>query len=188
MRVLWAAEELGVEYEHVSYEFDDPRLKSPEFLKLNPNGSIPTIVDDGLPLFESLAINLYLAKKYGRGHTLCGESLAEEASIWQWTIWAQGHLEPWVQQDALLADLIHAIGRLGESMVYRSIDTLDRVLADRRWIVGSRFTVGDLNVAAVLSPSRSGSLDLTGYPNVTQWLSRCYARPAAVRVRSRLQG
>ena len=62
MRVLWAAAELGLDYVHVPVPFDDPQLKSAGFLRLNPAGAVPTIVDDGFALSESLAINLYLAK------------------------------------------------------------------------------------------------------------------------------
>jgi len=187
MRVLWMAEELGLEFEHVPWEFDDPRLKTPEFLRLNPCGSIPAIVDDGFALSESLAINLHLAKRYARAdQPLYGTTPAEEAKIWQWTLWAQGHLEPWVQKDRLLADLIRAIGEKGDAMIQRSLGTLERVLEDTEWLVGSRFTVGDLNVAAVLSPSRARNIDLTRYPHVADWLQRCYARPAAVSVRARL--
>jgi glutathione S-transferase len=62
---LWAAEELGLAYEHVPPAADDPVLKQPEFLWINPDGTISAIVDDGFALAESLAINPYLAKKYG---------------------------------------------------------------------------------------------------------------------------
>ena len=188
MRVLWMAEELALDYQHVPYEYDDAQLKSAEFLEWNPAGAIPTIVDGGQAIAESLAINMYLAKKHGRDRGLYATSLGEEVSIWQWTLWAQGHLEPWVQKDLLLADLIRAIGDLGNAMIYRSISALDLALQKMPWLVGSRFTVADLNVAAVLSPSRSAGLELAGYPNVADWLSRCYARPAAVRVRARHQG
>ncbi len=65
MRVLWMAMELGLEYTHVPLAFDDPRLKEPDFLRINPAGAVPALMDDGFVLAESLAINLYLAKKYG---------------------------------------------------------------------------------------------------------------------------
>lgn len=65
LRVLWMAAELGLEYEHVPLAFDDPALKQPAFLRINPAGAIPAIVDDGFALSESLAINLYLAKRSG---------------------------------------------------------------------------------------------------------------------------
>ncbi len=190
MRVLWAAEELGIKYTHIPYEFNDPRLKSAEFMLLNPSGLIPTIVDDGYAVSESLAINLYLAKKYGHRSdpALYAVTATEEASIWQWTLWAQGHLEPWVQKDLLLADLVRAIGRTGEGMIKRSLATLDRVLERNQWLIASRFTIADLNVAAVLSPSRAATLDLADFPNVSAWLVRCYSRPAAVAVRAGLAG
>lgn len=190
MRVLWLATELDLKCEHIPYEFDAPALKERTFLKLNPAGAIPTIVDGTFALSESLAINLYLAKKFQRAgpENLYGSTTQEEASIWRWSLWAQGHLEPWVQKDLLLADLVAAIGDLGNAMIYRSRAVLDRVLAEDAWLVGSRFTVGDLNVAGVLSPSRSRLLDLRRFPHVADWLNRCYSRPAAIAVRRRFQG
>src|SRR5580704_14473968 len=86
LRVLWAAAELGLDYTHVPLESDDPKLKSADFLKLNPAGSIPTIVDDGFALSESLAINLYLAKTYGSDGPapLYPKTGRGEAEAWRW--------------------------------------------------------------------------------------------------------
>ncbi len=67
MRTLWLVEELDLEYEHRPLAWDEPALKSEAFLRINPAGSIPTIVDDGFALAESMAIALYLGKKYGAG-------------------------------------------------------------------------------------------------------------------------
>jgi glutathione S-transferase len=182
------AEELGLTYEHVPYEFNEPQLKSNEFLALNPAGAIPTIVDDGFCLSESLAINLYLSKKYSPSSDgLYARSSEEEAAIWQWTLWAQGHLEPWVQQDLLLKDLIQAIGDRAQAMINRSLQVLARVLLSSNWLVGNRFTVADANVASVLSPSRAKNIDFSKHPEVEQWLSRCYSRPAAAQARARYQ-
>jgi len=64
-RSLWCAKELGVPFEHVDLGWD--KLKSPDFLAVNPNGKFPGFADGELKLFESLAINLYIAKKYGTG-------------------------------------------------------------------------------------------------------------------------
>ena len=106
----------------------------------------------------------------------------------RWSLWAQGHIEPWVQKDLLLADLITAIGDRANSMVYQSLGVLERALNGQPWLLGEYFTVGDLNVAAVLSPSRSRALNLSANPRVSEWLERCYARPGAVEVRKLLQG
>lgn len=104
-RALWAVNELGVPFEHVPIEMKD--IKNPEFLAINPNGKVPAMVDGGLTLFESMAINLYLAKKYGSGGAapLYPNTAPGEAEVWRWTLWAQGHLEPWVQRDAFMADI-----------------------------------------------------------------------------------
>jgi glutathione S-transferase len=184
MRVLWMVMELGLDFEHDPIAFDDPRLKSPEFLALNPAGAIPTIDDDGFALPESLAINLYLAKKHGLGG-LYPATPVGEAQAWRWSLWAQGQLEPWVQGDTSLADLHTAAADHIGPVIAAALATLQRALVGRSWLVGETFTVADLNVAAVLSPSRSRRLDLTPCPNVVAWLARCYGRPAALATRAR---
>ena len=185
--MLWAAAELGVDYEHVPLEADDPALKQADYLRINPSGTVPAIVDDGFALTESLAINLYLAKKYGSGGDapLYPADPREEAEIWRWTLWAQVHLEPWVQQDARLADLRQAMGTHARTAANAALAVLNVRLAERAWLAADHFTIGDLNVAAVLSPSRTRLLDLGALPRVEAWLLRCYGRPAAVATRRR---
>ena len=82
-RALWMATELGLDYEYLAVEIGDAGARAPEFLKLNPNGRLPVIVDDGFVLFESLAITLYLAKKHSNGKLYPG-TLEGEARTWQW--------------------------------------------------------------------------------------------------------
>ena len=187
LRVLWMAAELGIAYEHIPLAFDDPALKQSAFLRINPAGAIPAIVDDGFALSESLAINLYLAKKFGaRGPEPLYPATPEgEADVWRWTLWAQGQLEPWLQRDALLAALRAAIGGHASAAIDAALRALDALLASRPWLLGAHFTVADLNVAAVLSPSRSVHLELAPFPHASAWLERCYARPAAVATRTR---
>ncbi len=189
LRVLWMAAELGLEFEHIPLAFGDPALKQPAFLRINPAGAIPAIVDDGFALSESLAINLYLAKKFGaHGPEPLYPSTPEgEADAWRRTLWAQGQLEPWVQRDALLAPVRAAIGDHANAAIAAALRVLDSALAARPWLLGEHFTVADLNVAAVLSPSRSAQLDLAPFPHASEWLRRCYARPAAVATRKRFE-
>ena len=91
-RALWMAKELGLDYEHLAVEIGDAGARAPEFLKLNPNGRLPVIVDDGFVLFESLAITLYLAKKYSNGKLYPG-TLEGEARAWQWSLWAVSEVD-----------------------------------------------------------------------------------------------
>lgn len=184
IRVLWMAAELALEYEHVPLEWNDAGLKSPAYLELNPAGAIPTIVDEGFPLAESTAINLYLAKKYSCGDDgLYPKTAQAEANIWRWSLWAQAHLEPWLQRDVSAADLrARAEGCLSQ-LALASLKVLEGALSNRSWLVGDRFTVADLNVASVLSPSRTSGLDLEELGNVRRWLMACYQRPAALTAR-----
>jgi len=184
MRALWTAAELGRSYEHVPLAVDDPWLKSPAFLAISPNGTIPAIVDDGFALAESLAINLYLTKRYALG-SLYPATFEGEADAWRWSLWAQGQLEPWVMRDARLAALRAASASAAQAEIDRALALLDRTLTGREWLLGDSFGVGDLNVAGVLSPSRASRLDLAPYPALGAWLERCYARPAAVETRQR---
>src|ERR1700704_2936430 len=86
-RVLWIAHEIGLDYEHLPIEIGDAGAAAPQFRKLNPNGRLPFLDDDGFVLFESLAITLYLARKHSNGR-LYPATLEDEARTWQWTSWA----------------------------------------------------------------------------------------------------
>ena len=151
MRSLWMLEELGVPYENVKVDFVKG-TKTPEFRKINPNGHIPVLQDGDLVLCESLAINLYLARKYDKG--LWPKSVEDEGRTYQWSVWAMTELE----------------------------EPLDAALAGRAHLAGDAFTVADLNVASVLSWAPLGGLDLTTAKHAQSWITRCTSRPAFLRV------
>src|SRR5690349_11836291 len=95
-RALWIAEELGLAYEHVPVEIGETGARTPEFLAINPNGRLPLIADDDFVLSESLAITLYLAKKYAQGcshGTLYPAALEAKARAWQWSFWALAEVD-----------------------------------------------------------------------------------------------
>src|SRR5947207_8538408 len=91
-RTLWMAKELGLDYEHVKVDFAIGQTRDPRMLALNPNGHIPVIEDGGFVLWESMAINLYLAKKHSTG-TLYPSRLEDEARAWQWSFWGMTEVE-----------------------------------------------------------------------------------------------
>jgi glutathione S-transferase len=185
IRVLWMLEELDLRFEHRPVAWNDPLLKSADFLQLNPAGAIPVLVDDDFALPESLAINLYLAKQYGQTLGLYPSDVRAEAQVWRWTLWAQADLEPWLQRDAPLANSpeFHSAAL---NRVHSALDVLDQALQGYRFLGGDSFTVADLNVASALSPSRTQNLDLTSWLWVHAWLKSCRDRPAALRVRRQL--
>lgn len=131
-----------------------PALKQAEFLALNPNGQVPVLVDDDLVLFESLAITLHLARKYGE-RILWPVGESAQAQVLQWTLWAATEAEPparqWMQHTQFFPEARRsAIGASWLESAREKVRLLDGLLATRRYLVGEQFTVADLNVAAVL--------------------------------------
>ena len=183
-RALWMLEELQVPYELVPVNFIG-EARRPEYLKINPNGHIPALQDGDLTLFESLAINLYLARKYDKG--LWPKTMDDEGRAFQWSVWAMTELEdpiitalrnrvllPEEQRDAQKAD--DAAQRF-----VTPLKVLDGALAGKTYLLGDTFTVADLNVAAVIMLAPLAKFDLSGATNVQAWLSRCTSRPALAR-------
>lgn len=193
-RIYWMARELGIEFESVpviqTRRLSDPNAadaplntRSPEFLKINPNGHIPAVDDGGLVLWESIATNLYLARKH-RG-PLAAQSLEEEGQIENWSFWAVNEIE----QEAVKIVLTHDNGlqdtpggrdviAVSTRLLKRPFEVLDAHLATQDYLVGNRFTVADLNVAEICRYAMSETA-LTGpNPNVVAWYERCHARPA----------
>jgi glutathione S-transferase len=181
-RALWIAEELGLAYEHVPVEIGEAGARTPEFLALNPNGRLPLIVDGDFVLSESLAITLYLAKKYSHG-ALYPAALEAEARVWQWSFWALAEVDRGVniwslhavrlppdERDAALRD--EAL-----KLLAAPFKVLDAAVAGGAYLLGPDFTVADLNVAAVIS--RAVDMDLAPWPHLQNWLTRCLDRPAA---------
>src|SRR5215470_12152901 len=91
MRSLWMLEELGVAYENIKTMFGTDSRQPDYMTTLNPNGHIPTLQDGDVKLWESLAINLYLARKYDKG--LWPKTIAAEGHTYKWSIWAMTEAE-----------------------------------------------------------------------------------------------
>jgi glutathione S-transferase len=187
MRSLWALEEVGVPYENVKTHFlTDTR--TPDFLSINPNGHIPALVDGDVTLFESLAINLYLARKYGKD--LWPKTVADEGRAYQWSVWAMTELEEPIITALMHRSFLPAAQRepaKAEDAARRftkPLAVLDGALTGRRWLAGDDFTIADLNVASVLAIAPMAALDVAPAPQAAAWLARCTARPALARAQA----
>jgi glutathione S-transferase len=181
-RAIWMATELGLDYEHVPIEIGQAGARKPEYLAINPNGRLPAIDDDGFLLWESQAITLYLAKKHSPGR-LYPATLAGEAKVWQWSLWAANEVERAVNIWSLHAVRLPPEDRdpqkLADALAVLAAPfrVLDGALAKQSYLLGNDFTVADLNVAAVIS--RAIGMDLAATPRLADWLRRCHDRPAA---------
>ena len=183
-RSIWAIEEVGVEYELVPTSFLGDS-KKPEYLAINPNGRIPTLVDGDVTLFESMAINLYLARKYDGG--LQPKTPEDEARAVQWSFWGMTEIEPplmeMVRHKVMLpeaqrdADAVKA----AEAAIQKPLRVLDDTLAERTHLVSDTFTIADLNVASVLSMAQFVGFDFSNFANVQRWYAAATSRPAFAR-------
>ena len=182
-RVVRMLKELGIHYEHVPTAFQDGSTRTPAFLQINPNGRVPVLDDDGFRLFESLAINLYLAKKHGG--PLAPRDLQEDALATQWSFWVTTEIEKPLLLASANRKLFAADQRNEEealtalAKLARPFKVLDELLATRPHLLGERFTVADLNVATVLDLAPQCGIALDAWPQLDAWLKRCLARPAA---------
>jgi len=175
-RAMWCAKELGVPFDHIDVPWD--KLKEPSFLAINPNGKVPGFVDGNLKLFESLAINLYIAKRYGTGK-LYPTNIEDEGRTFQWTLFAATELEP-----VLLPSVLVKFGfskdtegaKAAAARAKAPLLVLDEYLKTHQWLVGDRFSVADLNASAVANFANLADVDISYAPNVKAWLARCLAR------------
>ena len=186
IRSVWMAEELkqelGVDYENIKTHFFE-ESKTPEYLAINPNGRVPAMDDNGFILFESMAINLYLARKYSDS-ALSPRDTTEEALATQWSFWVMTELEHLFismvvrhPKFALEPPNPEADAKTLEAIA-RPLKVLNQHLADRDWLVADRFMVADLNVSAVMTLSTFLELDFSPYPHVQDWFGRATSRPA----------
>lgn len=191
-RNLWLANEIGLEFRHVpviqAYRLPDPaapdaplNTQSPSFLAANPNGLVPAVEDDGLVLTESLAINLYLARKYG-GSVGPGDH-AEDGLMTMWALWAATGVEPHSIQILYnmaakpAAERDAAAAQVAIEALRPKFAVLNEAVAKTGYLVGGRFTVADVNVAEIVRYATPAAELFDAAPSVRSWIQALHARP-----------
>ncbi|KAJ7366764.1 glutathione S-transferase [Mycena albidolilacea] len=181
----------GLEYEFKKLDFSKNEQKEEWFLKINPNGRIPAIVDRArgdVPVFETGPILLYLQRLYdaeGRfGFGQKGAAEGEEASeVLQWMFWANAGLGPMMGQaghfkNAAPEKIEYAINRYVEE-TKRLLGVLEIRLKDHEYLVGGKYTIADLNAYTWASAHKFiGVESLDAFPGVKRWLDAIAARDA----------
>jgi glutathione S-transferase len=189
MRCLWMLEEMGEPYQLIEKSTRTDELRSADYVRLNPNARIPTLVDGDFVLWESMAINLYFAQKYA-GPMHCPDPKVIGLAA-QWSFWAM------LEMEALLLDfLTHravlpefardpSSAERDELLLRKPLEVLNGSLTGLDYLTSEKFTVADLNVASILAWGKMARLDLSEFPEAARWLNNCLARPAYGRVRNR---
>ncbi|UEM23029.1 glutathione S-transferase family protein [Skermanella mucosa] len=190
MKVALFLEEAGLDYEVVPVDTFKGEQHSPDFLKVNPNGKLPAIEDDGVPVFDSNAILLYLSEKTGK----LGGKPEDRGSLLSWLMFVATGLGPYSGQ-AVHFQRTHTESAYATNRYRREAErhyrVLDDRLADRDYLVGGEFTIVDMAAwgwierAPFVMNSSDTPLDAT--PNLKRWFQAIDSRPAVARVRRFVQ-
>lgn len=198
-RALWALDEAGCGYDmtlasgtmgpdgHVS-KGGQPFgiVDTPAYRAMNPNGTVPTIDDDGYVLWESNAIVIYVAAKYAR-ERLFGDDARTLARSSQWMSWTNEHLEPLLHKLVMhLVRLPPAERSAGETKlafdtILRPLAILEKELASRPFLAGDNFTIGDIPAGCAVHRWMLFAQSRPSLPNVEAWHRRISERPGFVR-------
>ena len=188
-RTLWMAEELGLAYDLVQVDYVAKQTRTPEFLAINPNGHVPVIDDDGFCLHESMAINHYLVRKHADS-PIAPQGLEEEGRCLSWSFWVVTEVEAAALTVLMHGAILPAARRDPQKLARATgalrppLGVVEQALATGPYLLGGRFTVADLNVAAVLDWTRAAPALLAEFPLTRAWLQRCLERPAYRRIKA----
>jgi GST-like protein len=184
--VAWAFSELDVPHERVVYDLPSGEHRNDAFLALNPNGMVPTIVVDGTPMFEALAIVMWLGERYGVERGLWpAEDAPARLEAMAWSTWAYVTYGPTFRRLTLaesprVSPDLHNAGqaRTAREELTHLLDILDARLAKAPYIVGADFSLADLIVSSAVGYGAICGVTVEDHPHVKDWLERCLARPA----------
>ena len=180
-KVLWCCDELGIAYQREDVGREFGRNHEPAYLALNPNGRVPTMVDDGFVLWESNAIVRYLCARHGMG-TLCPPEQQRRADMERWMDWQQTTLRPHFHalsnalQNAIPPNAA-ALDSLKQDM-HEAWKILDAQLSTRPFIAGDNLTMADIPFCYIINRWYRLPLEHRGLTYVKAWYERLCERPA----------
>ncbi len=185
-RCLWMLEELAIPYEHVPMDDLSREQRREKISKVALTGKAPAMEDGSLKLFESAAINLYLASKYD-DRELWPASQADRARVMQWAFFAMTELEPPIAT-LFMQKFVHTGKNHSEAAVKAAkrtlagpLETLDKQLKKRSYLLSDQFTAADLLCVSVLDMLGRLEFGFEPWPNVHKWVVSCTSRPAYER-------
>lgn len=180
--IACALAELDVPHERVKVDITTAEQRRPDYLALNPNGKVPTLTVDGAPMFEALAIEIWLGQTYGVKRGLWpAVGTAEYLQAMAWSTWA------YVTYGAQLTRLNAAneLGTPGDAhgtAAHKLLDGLLSLLDDRlsrqTWMLGDAYSLVDLIVASVIGYSAYVGAPVASHPKTLAWLQKVQARPS----------
>lgn len=189
-RVAWLLKESGIPYEHVNVTInvEGATCKDPAYVRLNPNARVPTIDDEGFVMWESAAINLYLAEKHKS--PLWPADLQGKGRAYQWAFFIANDVEPHMitvmQHRVLFAPEKRnaALADAADEKLQPRLKVLDDHLARHRYFDLDRWGLADFMVASVCYSFFAMKYDLSRYASFQKWLMASLERPKAREARA----
>jgi len=183
LRALWGLKELDAEFEFVPVNLLAGEHRQPDFLRFNPSGKVPVLVDGELVVTESAAIVLYLAEKYPEKGLLPAD-LKQRAQVYRWMMFAVTELEQPLWRITKQSTLYPEAKRLPQDIALAKeefaamVCVLERHMDKRLFIVGDSITVADCVTAYLVDWANEQHL-IDNCPHLKGYLERMYSRPAA---------
>jgi glutathione S-transferase len=181
-RCFLMAEEVGAKYEILPLDMSKREHKSDSFLKLNPNGKVPCLIDGDFILWESLAITYYLAEKYKP--ELLGSSPEKKAKIQQWSLWALTELQPPLV-DLIIQTMFTPEDKRDSNVIKKAHEAvpaklaiLEQALKGKNYIAGEMISSADFNLASVVNIAPAMKISLSEFANVVKWFNLMKERPS----------
>ena len=176
---------LNKPFERIEMDIRNGATRTDDFLKLNPNGRVPVLVDGDVVLTESNAILWYL----GRDSDLLPDDVLSQARILQWMFFEQYSHEPYIatlrnwisyaNNAAEYADEIEKRRPLG----YAALDVMEKHLATHAFFGGAGHSIADVALYAYTHVADEGEFDLSGYAAIDQWLNRVRTQPGHITIK-----
>lgn len=180
--VACALAELGVTHERVKVDITTGEQRRPDFLALNPNGKVPTLTVDGAPMFEALAIEMWLGEQYGVKSGLwpaTGTPAHLQAVSWStWSYVTYGAQLVRLQAAKDLGTPDDAHGTAARKNLDELLALLDARLSQQPWMLGEAYSLVDLIVGSVIGYSAYIGAPVQKHPHVMAWLGKVQARPS----------
>ena len=177
-------EELGVPHERKKLDIRAGETKKPEYLRINPNGAVPCIVHDGVAIWESSAITMYLGETFGVAKSLWPAPGTRRGEAMKWLAWTHVTLGEavyrWARNTQEWVGAEERNAKAGESAVNdirKHLKVLDGALEGKQFLTGE-FTLTDGHVNSFLDWLRHMKFDFAPYSQIAAWSKRCAARPA----------
>ena len=186
-RPRWMLEEIGAPYEIVRVNLQAGDQRKPEYLAINPNGTVPTLVDGDLTLYESAAICQYLADKFPDKRLAPPVGTPARGLYYQWIHYAMSQLEPpavAIFLHTLMrpeAERIPKVAAEAREQLAKSLVVIEKALAGRDYILGRDFSTADVMIGSTVSWAQMMGLIGNDHPGIAGYLARLAARPAFQR-------